>query len=221
MSLTQAIDDLLAFVEAHCWADYYDREVHSQFHALDGTVYVEARRLELQAVLPRPDKSFRGSDAFVFVGRTNCPVLPRPLADTPSMGAVLQGTAGWVMDMLLLRRLAEERERGESPSKLALDLAPRQQKPNRDRTKGHRAKGRVGKPPLEKSNPVKLQVYERIKNEHQSGKPYADAIQRLQRDKDFMEQIRKAGLQLKSALVRAALAYFAQRKPPGAQETRN
>jgi hypothetical protein len=77
--------------------------------------------------------------------------------------------------------------------------------------KGARKRG-GGKPTLERSNPVKLQVYERIRREHQPGNQYADTVTRLKDDKDFADQVKQAGLKMNSKLVRAALAYFATRE---------
>jgi hypothetical protein len=66
---------------------------------------------------------------------------------------------------------------------------------------------------LETSNPLKFQVYERIQREHQPGGDYADTVDHLKHDKDFAEQVAAAGLKkVNSALVRKAIAFFAQRK---------
>jgi hypothetical protein len=75
------------------------------------------------------------------------------------------------------------------------------------RAKG-RNKGAGGKPPLEKSNRLKFQVYERIKREHQPGNEYCVVIERLKKDRQFMEQLSDTKLKLTSQLVTKALAYF-------------
>jgi hypothetical protein len=83
---------------------------------------------------------------------------------------------------------------------------------------------RGGRKPLEESNPLKFQVYERIQREHEPGADYADTVDRLKADMDFADQLRDAGLKkLDTALVRTALAFFDQRKRDAArkkQETR-
>jgi hypothetical protein len=73
-------------------------------------------------------------------------------------------------------------------------------------------KVKVGKRPLETSNPLKFQVYQRIQQEHQPGNEYLDTVDRLKADKQFAEQVKEAGLKLDTRLVRAALAFFDQRE---------
>jgi hypothetical protein len=78
---------------------------------------------------------------------------------------------------------------------------------------GNKRKKAGGKPPLEKSNPLQFQVYERIRQAHQAGGAYTDTVGRLRGDKDFMEQLVAAGLgKLTTGLVKRALAFFDQRK---------
>src|SRR5262249_17483836 len=90
--------------------------------------------------------------------------------------------------------------------------------PSRDRGgTGHgrgsgKGKRRGGKRPLEISDPVKVQVYDRIKPEHRKGQAYVDAVARLKGDKDFVEQVERAGLKLNTTLVKKALALFDSRK---------
>jgi hypothetical protein len=72
-------------------------------------------------------------------------------------------------------------------------------------------KRKGGKPPLEESNLLKLQIYQRIKQEYQAGKRHAEIVERLKTDKDFVEQINDAGEKLNTKLVRKALAFFDQR----------
>jgi hypothetical protein len=79
-------------------------------------------------------------------------------------------------------------------------------------------KRRGGKPPLEKTNSLKFQIYERIQREHQPGEDYADVVSRLKEDKDFGQQVKDAGLKLTPKLVRAALAFFDQRKRDAARK---
>ena len=82
-------------------------------------------------------------------------------------------------------------------------------------------KGRGGKRPLEKSNPLKLQVYQRIQQEHRQNEEYVEIVMRLKGDKDFDQQIKDAGLKkLDTKLVRTALAFFDQQKRAEAQESR-
>jgi hypothetical protein len=69
-----------------------------------------------------------------------------------------------------------------------------------------------GKRPLEKSNPVQFQVYERIQQEHRADEEYTATVNRLKGDKDFTEQVKVAALKLDTKLVRRAVAFFDQRK---------
>jgi hypothetical protein len=82
----------------------------------------------------------------------------------------------------------------------------------KSKAKVGKGKSKGGKPPLEKSNPVMFQIYERIRQEHHPCKEYADTVERLKGNKDFTEQVRAAGLKLNGKLVRRALAFFDQRK---------
>jgi hypothetical protein len=69
-----------------------------------------------------------------------------------------------------------------------------------------------GKPRLEKSDPLKYKVYQRIKREHEAGVKPADIVDRLKTDTDFVVQVSEAELKLNSRLVKNALAYFVPRK---------
>jgi hypothetical protein len=135
MSLVQAIDALIEFVEDH-WRtpDYGDRlygrnmmlmggkwlEEHPDelarleeaerskpnLNDLDTAVYVEARQLGLQdSDLPRKDATL-GSAGHVFFGRTNVPGCWSSPPDGPST-VMLMCAPGWKADMLALRALAE------------------------------------------------------------------------------------------------------------------
>jgi hypothetical protein len=73
-------------------------------------------------------------------------------------------------------------------------------------------KGKGGKRPLEQSNLVKFQVYERIQREHHPDEEYVDTVERLRADKDFAEQVRAVRLKLNTDLVRNALAFFDHRR---------
>ena len=74
MSLAQAIDALIEFVENHHKTPDYGQRLEEEFFPLDMAVYVEARRLGLQdADLPRKDASPPHDDATVYFGRTNVP----------------------------------------------------------------------------------------------------------------------------------------------------
>jgi hypothetical protein len=73
-------------------------------------------------------------------------------------------------------------------------------------------RSRAGKRPLEKSNPLQLQVYQRIKQEFRAGEHYVDTIARLKSDTQFLEQVQEARLKLDSKLVRNALAFFEERE---------
>jgi hypothetical protein len=69
-----------------------------------------------------------------------------------------------------------------------------------------------GRPRLEKSNPLKFHVYERIRQEYQPGEEHVDMVSRLKADKDFFDQVKTAGLRPNTQLVRTALAFFEQRE---------
>jgi hypothetical protein len=74
-------------------------------------------------------------------------------------------------------------------------------------------KGGGGGRRLEDSNPLKFQVYERIRRTHQPGKDYADSVAILNDDRDFIEQVKHAGLKkLDTGLVKNAVAFFDQRE---------
>jgi hypothetical protein len=76
---------------------------------------------------------------------------------------------------------------------------------------GKKAKGK--KKPLEKSNPLKAQVYDRIRREHRAGEQYADTLSRLKEDKDFVQQVAEAGLGKPThKLIRNAVECFKQRE---------
>jgi hypothetical protein len=77
------------------------------------------------------------------------------------------------------------------------------------REKSRMAKG--GKPPLEDSNPLQKQIYERIKRERRPREPYTKTVDRLKTDRDFVEQVREAGLRLDGKLIRNAVAFFDRR----------
>jgi hypothetical protein len=105
MSLTQAIDDLLAYVENH-WKspDYGDRV--PEFNTLDTAVYLAARGMGLHDTdLPRKDATFSDAEV-VFFGRTNVPGVWDKRPDRP-VTLMLMATQGWMADMLALRALAE------------------------------------------------------------------------------------------------------------------
>jgi hypothetical protein len=73
-------------------------------------------------------------------------------------------------------------------------------------------KRKGGRPRLEHSNLLKLQIYQRIQHEHSPGEDYVLTVNRLKDDKDFMEQVRQANQKLDTKLVRRALAFSDQRK---------
>ena len=76
-------------------------------------------------------------------------------------------------------------------------------------------RSRGGKPPLEKSNRLKFQVYERIHREHQPGAEYIEVVKRLKDDKDFMQQVADAGLKkLDTLLVKNALTCIKAKRMP-------
>jgi hypothetical protein len=77
------------------------------------------------------------------------------------------------------------------------------------RGRGGRGK-RNGPPKLEKRNPAKFQIYQRIKQEHEAGVGRGDIPARLKADRDFVEQVKEAKLTLNKKLVNAAFAFFAQ-----------
>jgi hypothetical protein len=86
---------------------------------------------------------------------------------------------------------------------------PKETPPGDDRKLGKK-KRKGGRKPLEQSNPLKFQVYQRIQREHKPGEDYADVVTRLKMDKNFMEQVQQARLKLTRSLWRAALAFFQQ-----------
>jgi hypothetical protein len=92
--------------------------------------------------------------------------------------------------------LAQLRERGARPIRVLANKAQR--------------KG--GRPRLAETDP-KLQVYQRIRRECESGESPAAIRDRLKADKDFMELLKAARLSLRTAFKNAR-AYFAQREPP-------
>jgi hypothetical protein len=82
----------------------------------------------------------------------------------------------------------------------------------RDGKQARAKAGEGGKPkrtkkPLEKSNPMKANVYNRIITEHKSGKKSAAILTALKDDRDFKELVNEAGLNLNPKLVHAALAW--------------
>lgn len=95
-----------------------------------------------------------------------------------------------------------------------------QQPPNPANTGGGKRKG--GRKGLEKSNPIKLQIYQRIQQVHKPGQEYVLTVQELSKDKDFTDQVRDAKLKLDTQLVRQALAYFdTQTRNRSGQQTKN
>jgi hypothetical protein len=128
VSLEKAVDNLLAYVEAHWRTPDYGNRL-PQVNALDTAVYVEARRLGLQnADLPRKDATFY-SEEIVFFGRTNVPGCWSSPPDAPST-LRLMATQGWKADMLALRALADagfkteavSSERTKEPRRLRLTV---------------------------------------------------------------------------------------------------
>jgi hypothetical protein len=118
------------------------------------------------------------------------PTVPKPTSKTEALDA---------LDLL-------ERELDR---RFPIGIEPAETKP----AEGTERKGRRGgKRPLEESDPVRLQVYERIRREHRRGEEYVDAVGRLRANKDFAEQVQAAGLTLNTHLVRTALAFFDQRR---------
>jgi hypothetical protein len=122
MSLTKAIDNLLAYVDRdpnHDFAKYVD---------LDGAVYLEARLVGLHDAMPRkepipdieyldwPEPSVIAPD-FELFGYTNCPgswTGPAPSApgfadEVPPRFLTLMPSNGWRKDMLMLRMLADQK----------------------------------------------------------------------------------------------------------------
>ncbi len=75
-----------------------------------------------------------------------------------------------------------------------------------------RKRGGGTRPPLEKSNPLQFQVYQRIRQAHGKGEKYLNTIERLKSDKQFLEQVHEAKLKLNCKLVRKALAFIDQRE---------
>jgi hypothetical protein len=96
---------------------------------------------------------------------------------------------------------------------VALLRAACQHRPRRSRGKEPQGrKKRIGKRPLEERDPLKFQVYERIQRAHRPGQQYTDTLDSLKGDQDFVGQVKEAGLKLTTAVVRAALALFDQRR---------
>jgi hypothetical protein len=80
--------------------------------------------------------------------------------------------------------------------------------------KAGNGKRKGGKPPLEKSanqkDKLKLQIYERIQRLKNGGSRPAEILKRLKGEKDFMEQVKEAGLTLNMPLLNAAKAFYNQ-----------
>jgi hypothetical protein len=73
-------------------------------------------------------------------------------------------------------------------------------------------KRKGGRRPLEQSNPLKAQIYQRVQRAHVPGDDYLKTVSQLQADRDFIDQISEANMRLDTKLVRKALAFFDQRK---------
>jgi hypothetical protein len=69
-----------------------------------------------------------------------------------------------------------------------------------------------GRRPLEESKPLQFQVYQRILQAHRAGTEHVETWGRLKADKDFIEQVKAAGLKPGVELVRKALAWDDQRR---------
>jgi hypothetical protein len=69
---------------------------------------------------------------------------------------------------------------------------------------------RKGTPPLEKRNPLKYQIYQRIEKERKAGTKRADILSLLKSDAALKEQLMEAGLKPSKKLVHAAIGYFSQ-----------
>jgi hypothetical protein len=80
-----------------------------------------------------------------------------------------------------------------------------------DETDSRTTKRKGGRRRLAETDP-KFQVYDRIRREHGAGTARSDIPERLRSDRDFMEQVEAAKLRLNRNLVKAALAFFEQRK---------
>jgi hypothetical protein len=104
---------------------------------------------------------------------------------------------------------------GIDPQKAELSFVATFLQQQVDRANGVKGTGTAershGKRPLEQSNPLKLQIYERIRQEHMRDENHLDTVTRLKEDKNFMEQVKEAGEMVNTKLVRKALAFFDQR----------
>jgi hypothetical protein len=108
LSLTSAIDSLLAFIDAYLAIPPRQRAPFdiSQFEALDRAVYVEAVRLGLSGEVPPP-----GLRTF---GKMHMPGGPGTMRDPPGYFYPMPSKiAGWRSAMLALRALAEAKDREE------------------------------------------------------------------------------------------------------------
>jgi hypothetical protein len=77
---------------------------------------------------------------------------------------------------------------------------------------GGKARRGGGKRRLEQSNPLKFQIYDRIRQAHEPNADYGNTVDRLKADRQLVEQVSEAGLKLNTRLVRNALAFFDQRE---------
>jgi hypothetical protein len=110
MSLTQAIDNLLAY-EARFAGPVFSRpDLTEEFDKLDRVVWVEAHRLELEAKLPQ--------GTGPRIGQTKRPV-------TLDVGGLVSPLDRWRSDMRALRALAEWKERQPTAVRGAQAAGPR------------------------------------------------------------------------------------------------
>jgi hypothetical protein len=214
--LVGAIDRLLAFIPDESLPNFFDLrgERLQRFDELDRAVWVETCRAGLEPKLPaRPGADSQGHPRSL--GKMNLPGLIIPGAFRPYR------LRQWRNDLLALRDLAEAMDAagrtGDQARAGAGGCEGARANTNRGATresegKVGKGKSKGGKQPLEKSNPMKLQVYERIRREHRPGEQHADMVERLKADKDFADQAKATGLKLNTNLVRNALAFFDHRK---------
>jgi hypothetical protein len=176
-----------------------------------GTLIASAYALCQSKSLTVPDFAFPQPEHFRPYGFLRIPHY------RSSAGLNLYADPNWLQAMKELQVAAElqEAQRRKQPTKGRGEGATgrRQAVAGAGQETGkRRGKGKGGKRPLEESNPLKFQVYERINRERQPGEDHADIVQRLKSDQGFVGQVRDAKLTLNTKLVRRAIALFDQRK---------
>jgi hypothetical protein len=159
----------------------------------------------LQKVAWQQDEEYRKRTKELLAEADSDTLCPKP----HSLGT-LQGELGGFLQLLEASPTVAMSAPGSAQKRLG--TGPNRIEERREAGGGEESglrKCKGGRRPLEESNRLKLQVYERVKREHQLGGRYADTVERLKNDKDFVEQVKAADLEkVNAALVHKALAWF-------------